>query len=106
MKLLRNLAIPVPKDTASYRDFRPIDTGDRYGNGLRRSVFSFGLNGCLFAVGGFFQNRLIEITQNAQTDVQGLVKFSIIGSFEISLQVGVGADTHPGSDSQDGTADP
>ena len=43
---------------------------------------------------------------NAQTDVQGLVKFGIIGSFEISLQVGVGADTHPGSDSHDGTADP
>ena len=92
MKLLRNLAIPVPKDSASYRDFRPIDTGDGYGNSLRGRVFSFGLDGCLFAVGGFFQNRLIEIAQNAQTDVQGLVKFSIIGSFEVSLQVRVVGD--------------
>jgi hypothetical protein len=65
-----------------------------------------GLDDRLLAVGGFFQNWLIEITQNAQTNVQGLVKFGIIGSFEVSLQVGVCADTHPGSDSHDSAADP
>ena len=67
-------------------------------NGLGGAIFSFGFDGCFFAIRGFFNNWLVEILQDADANVQGLVKFDRLRSFQIPFDIGVSSGTNTGAD--------
>ena len=59
MKLLRYAFFPIP-EPGSNGHLCQFDTYNGDGNCLVCPVFSFGLDGCFFAIGNLFDNRLIN----------------------------------------------